>query len=46
MKKIHFPPDYLEKMSKVEAAVGLSQLKKYDDIIEKEERKLFGMIVI
>ncbi len=38
-EKIHFPPDYLEKMSKVEAAVGLSQLKKYDDIIEKRREK-------
>lgn len=33
--KIHFPPDYLNKMSKVEAGVGLCQLKKYPEIIRK-----------
>lgn len=32
--KIHFPPDYLDKMLEVEAAVGLEQLKKYPKIIE------------
>lgn len=31
--KIHFPPDYLERMLEVEAAVGLKQLERYDDII-------------
>jgi len=31
--KIHFPPDYLDKMLNVEAAVGLAQLKKYPKII-------------
>ena len=33
--KIHFPPDYLEKMLDVEAAVGLEQLKKYPEIISR-----------
>jgi perosamine synthetase len=33
--KIHFPPDYLDKMLDVEAAVGLSQLKRYDTIIAR-----------
>ena len=37
--KIHFPPDYLVKMSDAEAAVGLVQLKKYDDIIRKRRKK-------
>lgn len=32
-EKIHFPPDYLEKMIDIEAAVGLVQLEKYTDII-------------
>lgn len=32
--KIHFPPDYLDKMLDVEAAVGLEQLKRYPKIIE------------
>lgn len=39
--KIHFPPDYLVKMSNVEAAVGLAQLKKYDCIIHKRRKKAF-----
>jgi len=33
--KIHFPPDYLDKMSNVEASVGRAQLKKYAVIIER-----------
>lgn len=33
-EKIHFPPDYLEKMTDIEAAVGLAQLEKYSDIIK------------
>lgn len=33
--KIHFPPDYLDKMLDVEAAVGLEQLKRYPKIIER-----------
>jgi perosamine synthetase len=32
--KIHFPPDYLDRMLNVEAAVGLEQLKRYPLIIE------------
>lgn len=32
--QIHFPPDYLDKMLEVEAAVGLVQLKKYKNIIQ------------
>lgn len=37
--KIHFPPDYLEMMHDVEAAVGLEQLKKYPDIIKRRRLK-------
>lgn len=33
--KIHFPPDYQERMLEVEAAVGLAQLERYDDIITR-----------
>jgi perosamine synthetase len=33
--KVHFPPDYLDHMLDVEAAVGLAQLKKYPAIIER-----------
>ena len=33
--KIHFPPDYLDRMLDVEAAVGLVQLNRYDEIIER-----------
>ena len=33
--KIHFPPDYKEKMLNIESAVGLEQLKKYPKIIAK-----------
>ena len=36
--KIHFPPDSLDQMSDIEAAVGLEQLKKYDVIIAKRTR--------
>jgi len=32
-EKIHFPPDYLERMLDVEAAVGLVQLERYTSII-------------
>ena len=32
--KIHFPPDYSDFMLDVEAAVGISQLKKYSKIIQ------------
>jgi perosamine synthetase len=31
--KIHFPPDYLDYMLDLEAAVGLQQLKHYSEII-------------
>ncbi|HEY59678.1 MAG TPA: hypothetical protein G4N92_03170 [Anaerolineae bacterium] len=34
-EKIHFPPDYLDQMLAVEASVGLAQLKKYPQIINK-----------
>ncbi|MFC1749414.1 DegT/DnrJ/EryC1/StrS family aminotransferase [Pseudomonadota bacterium] len=33
--KIHFPPDYLDRMLPVEAEVGLEQLKKYPQIIAR-----------
>ena len=33
--KIHFPPDYLDKMLEVEAAVGLAQVDRYDAIIAR-----------
>ena len=33
--KIHFPPDYQDRMLEVEAAVGLVQLRRYDAIIER-----------
>ena len=32
--KIHFPADYLEQMSPGEAAVGIEQLTRYDQILE------------
>ena len=31
-KKIHFPPDYLDQMTEIEALVGIEQLKKYPNI--------------
>jgi dTDP-4-amino-4,6-dideoxygalactose transaminase len=40
--KIHFPPDYLDKMLEVEAAVGLEQLKKYPEIIAR--RRAFARL--
>lgn len=36
--RIHFPPDYLDKMLDVEATVGLVQLKKYPNIIENRRK--------
>ncbi|GAB2912781.1 DegT/DnrJ/EryC1/StrS family aminotransferase [Paralcaligenes ginsengisoli] len=33
--KIHFPPDYLDKMLDVEAQVGLAQLRRYPAIIAR-----------
>lgn len=38
-EKIHFPPDYLDKMMDCEAAVGLEQLTKYREIIKKRRKK-------
>jgi perosamine synthetase len=38
-EKICFPPDYLQKMTDVEAAVGLEQLKKYPEIIKYRRKK-------
>ena len=45
--KICFPPDYLNKMTDVEAAVGLIQLKKYPKIIERRRAnaKLYSKIL-
>ena len=37
--KIHFPPDYLDKMIDLEAAVGIEQLDKYDEIIMHRKQK-------
>ena len=34
-EKIHFPPDHLDQMTRVEAAVGMAQLEKYDQIIQR-----------
>jgi len=34
-EKIHFPPDHLDLMLPIEARVGLIQLKKYPEIINK-----------
>jgi dTDP-4-amino-4,6-dideoxygalactose transaminase len=33
--QVHFPPNYLDQMSEVEAAVGSEQLKKYSSIIAR-----------
>ena len=33
--KIHFPPDYLDQMTDIEALVGLEQLKKYEAVRSK-----------
>ena len=38
-EKIHFPPDFKDKMLNCEAAVGLEQLKKYPNIITKRRNK-------
>ena len=38
--KIHFPPDYLDKMLNCEAVVGLIQLKKYDHIVKVRREKV------
>jgi dTDP-4-amino-4,6-dideoxygalactose transaminase len=34
-EKIHFPPDYLDQMTNIEALVGLEQLKKYAAVRSK-----------
>lgn len=34
-EKIHFPPDYMDRMLPIEARVGMVQLKKYPEIITK-----------
>jgi dTDP-4-amino-4,6-dideoxygalactose transaminase len=34
-EKVHFPPDYTEQMGNVEAQVGLAQLGKYAQIVQK-----------
>lgn len=40
--KIHFPPDYLDNMMPVEAAVGLAQLQKYPQIVQsRRDNALF-----
>jgi perosamine synthetase len=39
-EKIHFPPDYLDKMMEVEAVVGLEQLVKYPKIIAYRREKV------
>jgi dTDP-4-amino-4,6-dideoxygalactose transaminase len=35
--RIHFPPDYLDQMLDVEAQVGLSQLRKYPEIVRRRQ---------
>lgn len=35
--KIHFPKNFKKKFGKLEAAVGITQLKKYDEIIKKKK---------
>lgn len=37
--QIHFPPDYLDHMLGVEAVVGIEQLKKYPQIIQRRRDK-------
>jgi len=32
---IHFPPDHLQQMSSVEAQVGMEQLKKFPEIVQR-----------
>ncbi len=36
--EIHLPPDHLDRMLPVEAAVGLVQLSKYDEIVARRRR--------
>jgi dTDP-4-amino-4,6-dideoxygalactose transaminase len=35
--RIHFPPDHLDRMLPIEASVGLAQLKKYPEILNKRK---------
>ena len=37
-EKIHFPPDYLDRMLPIEASVGLVQLKKYPEIVKRRKK--------
>ena len=37
-EKIHFPPDYLDRMLPIEASVGLIQIKKYPTIINNRRK--------
>lgn len=37
--KIHFPPDYQDRMMELEASVGLAQLERYDTIIARRRTK-------
>ena len=40
--EIHFPPDYLDQMTALEARVGLAQLDKYKEIIaRRQENAIF-----
>jgi len=36
-RRIHFPPDYLHRMIELEAKVGLAQLRKYPEILQKQQ---------
>ena len=38
-EKIHFPPDYTEKMAAVEANVGIEQVRKYQ-LIQKKRKEI------
>ena len=35
--RIHFPPDYLDRMIGLEAKVGLAQLRKYPEIVRRRQ---------
>ena len=37
-EKIHFPPDYLDRMLALDAQVGLAQLRKYTEIVERRRK--------
>jgi perosamine synthetase len=36
-EKIHFPPDYLDRLTNIEAQIGLAQLRKYPEIIRRRQ---------